>query len=164
MKRVLALALAALLVGCGAAGRPEAEPPVISAGNLLLSPLQVPIAGVRVKLQASPQLGTSCRPQASNCNNFLVPVRLLSLSGPLPALRVMGVYVITEGGVWRSGVAAADIWRCPQRCLMAAARGNADISGGEAVQVVVSVEDTQGRRYLLRDQRAVVSQVTAQLP
>lgn len=161
MKRVLSLLLVtALAVGCGVAGGPGTNAPAVSTGNLLLTPLQVPIAGVRVRAEALPlvSVGTSagrCE-AASECHSFMVPVRLQAASA-LPPLRVTGVYVVTENGVWRSGVQPRDNRLCPDpRCLVATARGNADISSGEAVQVVVTLKDAQGRSYRLRDQHATV--------
>lgn len=160
MKRILSLlVVAGLAVGCGIAGGPQTSAPAVSTGNLLLAPLQVPIAGVRVRAEALPTVSAarcdSARP--TDCTNFMVPVRLYAPTGNLPALKVTGVYVVTESGVWRSGVQPSDNRHCPDpRCLVATVRGSADISSGEAVQVVVSVKDAQGRSYRLRDQQAIV--------
>lgn len=155
MKRWLSLPLLALAaVGCGVPAGPAVTTPAVSTGNLLLAPAQVPIGGVKVRAEAAPVV-TAC--SDTECNNFWVPVRLYASSGTLPALKVTGVYVVTEGGVWRSGVQARDNRRCNDlRCLVATARGSADLSGGEAVQVVVALKDAQGRQYRLRDQKAVV--------
>lgn len=158
MKRLLALpVLAALLASCGAGSGPEVSVPAVSVGNLLLAPLQLPVGGIKVRVKATPLLGGNCAAAQAGCRNFTVPVRLYTVAGNLPPLKVTGVYVVTEGGVWRSGVQSGDNRLCnTRRCLVATARGNAELEGGEAVQVVVSLKDAQGRQYRLRDQKATV--------
>ncbi len=151
------LVLAPLLWACGNAAGPVLDAPKLSAGELLNAPTKLALGGVKLSAEARPYL--SALPCAGrSCSNFVVPVQLRA-SGDLSALKVTGVYVITEGGVWRSGVAAQDSRRCPQgsNCLQVVGRGNADLTRNDAVQVVLTFRDAAGRTYKLRDNKAVVS-------
>ena len=153
------LLLAPLLWACGTAAGPlgaGAVPgaPALSAGELLAAPTRLALGGVKLSAEASPYLSGS---------SFVVPVKVLaSRAKPgglkLSALKVTGVYVITEGGVWRSGVAAQDTRSCLSslNCLQAVGRGSAELSSRDAVQVVLTLRDAAGKNYKLRDDKAVV--------
>ena len=154
------LLLAPALWACGNAAGPlggGAVPgaPALSAGELLAAPTKLALGGVRLSAEATPHLSGS---------SFVVPVKVLASSSKqgglkLSAFKVTGVYVITEGGVWRSGVAAQDNRRCLSavNCLQAVGRGSAELSSRDAVQVVLTLRDAAGKNYKLRDDKAVVS-------
>ena len=163
--------LAPLLWACGSVGSPSPSAPALSAGELLAAPTSLALGGVKLRAEATPYLsapacdGETCVSSA----NFVVPVKLRSVgpamgaqssaqSSALSGLKVTGVYVITEGGVWRSGVAAGDSRRClgTLNCLQAVGRGSASISSSDPVQVVLTFQDRAGRTYKLRDEKAVI--------
>ncbi|AWN24715.1 hypothetical protein DKM44_14695 [Deinococcus irradiatisoli] len=154
------LLIAPLLWACGAAVGPvPAAVPKLSAGELLKAPVKLAVGGVKFSAEARPYLSAlSACSERSCAPNFVVPVELRA-SGEVGALKVTGVYVITEGGVWRSGVATQDSRRCWQgsNCLQVVGRGNADLTPNDAVQVVLTLRDAAGRTYKLRDDKAVVS-------
>ena len=168
MKRTAAaLLLAPLLWACGSVTSPSPDAPALSAGELLAAPTSLALGGVKLKAEATPYLNApacdneTCVPSA----NFVVPVKLRSVgaqsgtqSSALSGLKVTGVYVITEGGVWRSGVATNDSRRCvgTLNCLQAVGRGNASISSSDPVQVVLTFQDKAGKTYKLRDAKAVI--------
>lgn len=164
---VLFLLFAPLLWACGAATGPALSAPPLSAGELLSAPTKLTIGGAKLSAEAAPSLSVPLPCSGKSCAaNFAVPVKL-RVSGDLgslnlSSLKVTGVYVITEGGVWRSGVAAQESRRCAAAleaitCLQAVGRGNADLSPRDAVQVVVTFRDPAGRSYQLRDSKAVVN-------
>lgn len=163
----LALLLVPLLWACGVATGPAPSAPPLSAGELLAAPTKLTIGGVKLSAEAAPALSAGLPCSGKSCAvNFVVPVKLRASGDPksltLPSLKVTGVYVITEGGVWRSGVAAQDSRRCaagPEGagCLQAVGRGSADLSPRDAVQVVVTFRDAAGKFYKLRDSKAVVN-------
>lgn len=168
MKRLaLPLLLAPLLWACGTTTGPALGAPPLSAGELLAAPTKLMIGGVKLSAEAAPVLSAPLPCSGKSCAaNFVVPVKLHasgdSKSFNLASLKVTGVYVITEGGVWRSGVAAQDNHRCAAalertHCLQAVGRGNADLSPRDAVQVVLTFRDSAGKTYQLRDSKAVVN-------
>lgn len=190
MKRLaLSLLLVPMLWACGnAAGPvsnnfpsisgPNLDAPRISAGELLVAPTKLTIGGVKLSAEAEPYLNTapnaaplafgSTALKAASDVNFVVPVKLRASGGAVGNFKVTGVYVITEGGVWRSGVTAqsAPASRCPSavsanaytlNCLQAVGWGNADVSTRDAVQVVLTLRDVAGNTYKLRDSKVVVS-------
>ncbi len=160
--------LAPLLWACGSVGSPSPSAPALSAGELLAAPTSLALGGVKLRAEATPYLNApacdneTCVPSV----NFVVPVRLSAAAGvlsgtqssTLSGLKVTGVYVITEGGVWRSGVASSDNRRCvgTLNCLQAVGRGNASISSSDPVQVVLTFQDRAGKTYKLRDAKAVI--------
>jgi hypothetical protein len=171
------LLLAPLLWACGSVGAPSPGAPALSAGELLAAPTSLALGGVKLRAEATPYLnapacdGATCVPSV----NFVVPVKLRSVgaqptgaqtplqassasSSLLSGLKVTGVYVITEGGVWRSGVASSDSRRCvgTLNCLQAVGRGSASISSSDPVQVVLTFQDKAGKTYKLRDEKAVI--------
>lgn len=173
MKRLAAtLLLAPLVWACGSLGAPSPSAPALSAGELLAAPTSLALGGMKLKAEATPYLnapacdGETCVPSA----NFVVPVKLRSVGAQSPVqasspsasflsgLKVTGVYVITEGGVWRSGVAPSDSRRCvgTLNCLQAVGRGTASISSSDPVQVVLTFQDRAGKTYRLRDEKAVI--------
>ena len=157
----LALLLTPLLWACGSAGSPAVQVPEVSAGELLSAPTHLVLDGVDLHAEAQPYLNEiGCA--SSGCAhlpNFVVPVKLLAPSvraaknSPLNTFRVTGVYVVTEGGVWRSGVAASDNRRCTSvaACLQAVSRGNASVASGTPAQVVLTFLDGAGKAHMLRD-------------
>ncbi|GAA3997882.1 hypothetical protein GCM10022631_05710 [Deinococcus rubellus] len=168
MKRLaLPLLFAPLLWACGTATGPALSAPPLSAGELLAAPTKLTIGGARLSAEAAPVLSAPLPCSGKSCAaNFVVPVKLRASGDQsslnLSSLKVTGVYVITEGGVWRSGVAAQDSRRCAAvledtNCLQAVGRGNADLSPHDAVQVVLTFRDPAGRSYQLRDSKAIVS-------
>ena len=168
MKRsALPLLLAPLLWACGTASGPVVGAPPMSAGELLAAPTKLTIGGVKLSAEAAPALSAQLPCSGKTCAaNFVVPVKLRASGDAgslnLSSLKVTGVYVITEGGVWRSGVAVQDSRRCataPEdvNCLQAVGRGSAELSRRDAVQVVLTFRDSAGKTYKLRDSKAVVS-------
>lgn len=145
--------------GGGAGPQSAASVPPISAGELLSAPTKLAIGGVKISAEATPYLSALPCSGRTCAGNFVVPVTLRSNTGPLSAFKVTGVYVITEGGVWRSGVASQGNYRCggALNCLQAVGRGSANLSSSDAVQVVLTFQDAAGKTYKLRDSKAVVS-------
>ncbi len=136
--------VAALLGACGTLGTPEP-----TAGDLLTAPTTLQVGGRSLRAEATPSLTE---------DTFRVRVRVQTKRAPIPDLKVTGVYVVTEDGVWNAPVAARDRRDCGQdRCLQGTGRGAADgLHSGEGVQVVVSLKDEKGRVLWLRDARASI--------
>ncbi|AZI42958.1 hypothetical protein EHF33_09555 [Deinococcus psychrotolerans] len=167
------LLFAPLLWACGTAAGPSlssaglsgpalqnaASVPPISAGELLAAPTKLAIGGMKISAEATPYLSALTCVGRPCAGNFVVPVTLRSSTGPLNTFKVTGVYVITEGGVWRSGVESQDRRHCSgaANCLQAVGRGSANLSSSDAVQVVLMFQDAAGKTYKLRDSKAVVS-------
>ena len=161
MKRLLpALLLTPLLWACGTAATPALSIPDLSAGELLATPTQMLLGGVKLRAEAQPYLlAAACQISSCAAPNFIVPVQLqASNAGVLNTLRLTGIYVITEGGVWRSGVQARDNRLCLSRglCLQAVGRGEASLPGGGPAQVVLMFRDSAGHSYRLRDEQAMI--------
>ncbi|MFB9994403.1 hypothetical protein ACFFLM_20810 [Deinococcus oregonensis] len=146
MKRVLLLLCAAAgLVACGGL----ASPPAPSAGDLLSAPTALNLAGRTVKLDASPQLAQ---------NTLNLRVRLQTTQKPLPKLKILGVYMVTAGGVWNAPPQAARACDTRSRCTQVVASGPAQgLKPAAGVQVVVNLSGADGRTYWLRD---AVSSIT----
>ncbi|RJF73195.1 MULTISPECIES: hypothetical protein [Deinococcus] len=142
MKRLSSLLLAPLLAGCGSL---SAAP---TAGELLDAPTTLNIAGKPVKADAFPRL---------NRDVFSVKVRLSTSRAALPGLKVTDMYVVTGDGVWTADNTTNTPWKCPTSCVIALGRGAANgLKTGAGVQVILNLQDSQGRQYLLRDAQAQV--------
>jgi hypothetical protein len=152
MKRVLlVLCAAAGLVACGGLASPPA-PSVLkpSAGDLLSAPTTLNLAGRTVKLDATPQLTLS---------TLNLRVRLQTTQKPLPKLKVLGVYMVTAGGVWNALPNAARACDARNRCTQVTASGPAQgLKASAGVQVVVNLSSSDGRTYWLRDAVSSISQ------
>ncbi|BDP42240.1 hypothetical protein DAETH_22090 [Deinococcus aetherius] len=145
MRRLWLLPVAAALLGaCGTLGTPEP-----TAGDLLAAPTTLQVGGRSLRAEATPTLGD---------DTFQVRVRVQAKHAPIPVLKVTGVYVVTEDGVWNAPVGARDRKDCgDDRCLQGTGRGAAEgLRSGEGVQVVVSLKDEKGRVLWLRDARASI--------
>ncbi|UQN05563.1 hypothetical protein [Deinococcus sp. QL22] len=147
MKRVLLLLCAAAgLVACGGL----ASPPAPSAGDLLSAPTTLNLAGRTVKLDATPQLTQ---------NTLNLRVRLQTTQKQLPKLKVMGVYMVTAGGVWNALPQEARACDARSRCTQVTASGPAQgLKAAAGVQVVVNLSSSDGRTYWLRDAVSSISQ------
>lgn len=148
MKRaLLVLCAAAGLVACGGL----ASPPVPSAGDLLSAPTALNLSGRTVKLDATPQLAQS---------TLNLRVRLHTTQKPLPKLKVLGVYMVTSGGVWNAPPQTARTCDARERCTQVTASGPAQgLKPAVGVQVIVNLSDAGGRTYWLRDPGSKVVEV-----
>ncbi|WP_309571475.1 hypothetical protein [Deinococcus sp.] len=137
MKRVLPLLTALALVACSP---PPVPTPTV---ELLGAPVTLNVEGAVVSAQATPAVQGS---------TFSVLVRLRTDRPPLPGLLVTGVYVVTDGGVWKGAVSSAQRASCGTgTCLQGRAAGSAaGLRAGQSVQVVARVQDGQGRTLWLR--------------
>lgn len=146
MKRVahllVPLLCAGFLAGCGSL---NAAP---TPGELLDAPTTLNVGGSTVTAQAVPAL---------KGNVFNVRIVLRSAKTLMPSLIVKDVYVVTNEGVWQSSTTKRNLWKCSASCAVAVGRGPANgVQPGDAVQVVLGVQDEQGRELLLRDEQAQV--------
>ncbi|MDB5046479.1 MAG: hypothetical protein JWQ08_2529 [Deinococcus sp.] len=147
MKRVLLLmCAAAALVACG--GLSSAPAP--SAGDLLSAPTALNLAGRTIKLDAAPQLAQT---------DLNLRVRVQTSHKPLPKLKVLGVYMVTAGGVWNAAPQAARPCDARNRCTQVTASGPAQgLKAATGVQVVVNLSTADGRTYWLRDAASTIMQ------
>lgn len=137
MKRLLLPLLTVLLAGCG--GMNVAP----STGQLLDAPTTLNLTGLALTAQATPTVSGE---------TFKVRVKLQVPRAEVPNMRVTGVYVVTRDGVWSAGAGRTAQSRCASTCTLAVASGPArGLRSGAGVQVVVGLQDAQGRTYLLRD-------------
>lgn len=138
MRVVWLLAAALGLVACGAVPTPPLT------GDLLGAPTSLNVAGRVVTARATPTV---------QGQTFRVRVRVQTARPPLPSLKVTGIFVVTDAGVWKAGVASGARLVCGARmCVQGLASGPAgSIRQGEDVQVVARLQDGQGRVLWLRD-------------
>ncbi|SEI59927.1 hypothetical protein SAMN04488058_10192 [Deinococcus reticulitermitis] len=137
MKRLLLPGLALLLAGCGGV---NVAP---SAGQLLDAPTTLNMTGLPLTAQATPVV---------TGETFRVKVKLRVPRDEVPKMTVINLYVVTRDGVWSAGPGRTAQRRCANTCTLAVASGPArGLRSGTGAQVVVGLQDTQGRTYLLRD-------------
>lgn len=138
MKCALPLLTALGLVGCAA---PEVPTPTL---QLLAAPTSVVIGGRVLSAAAQPILVDS---------DLTVRVQVGTERPPLPALTVTGVYVVTDGGVWKRAVTSSQRRGCASgACQQATTSGRAaGLRVGQRVQVVTRVQDATGQSMWLRD-------------
>ena len=142
MKRLLLPLMTLLLAGCGTLNSAP------TAGQLLDAPTTLNVAGNPVKADAFPTVKRDV---------FSVKVKLSTSKSTLPGLKLTDVYVVTQDGVWTADSTTSKTWKCAANCTMAQARGAANgVEVGAGVQVILGLQDTQGRQYLLRDAQAQV--------
>ncbi|PNY80597.1 hypothetical protein [Deinococcus koreensis] len=135
------------LVACGSAPTPPLT------GDLLGAPTTLNVSGRVVSAQATPTI---------QGDEFRVRVRVQAARPPLPALKVTGIFVVTDAGVWKAPVPSGARLVCGARmCLQGTATGPASgIQPGEDVQVVARLQDRQGREFWLRDRDVRVGGAT----
>lgn len=145
MRRRLSLpVVAALLSACGTL----APAPAPTAGDLLAAPTTLQVAGRRLRADATPHL----KGQTLGVN-----VRVRAARAPMTGLTMTDVYVVTDDGVWSASAQGGDRPGCGGRCLLGTGRGEAgSLRPGDGVQVVVRLQDDQGRPLWLRDARVRV--------
>lgn len=142
MKRLPVLLCALLLAGCGSLSTTP------TTGQLLDAPTTLNVAGKPVKTQATPTV---------NGNIFSVKIKLSTTRAVLPALKLKDVYVVTQDGVWTANTPRNSQWKCAPNCALAVVRGPANgLQRGMGVQIVLGLQDAQGRTLLLRDAQATV--------
>ena len=144
MKRLplLLLPLALPLAGCGSL---NAAP---TAGQLLDAPTSLNLSGQPLTAQAFPAVSNGV---------FSVKVKVRSLKAALPDVKVTGVYVVTNDGVWEASSAERGPLKCGLQCAFMVGSGPANgLAAGQGVQVVLGLKDTKGRELLLRDPQAQV--------
>jgi len=142
MRRVLLLLTMLALAGCSA---PQAPTPTV---ELLGAPATLNVSGTLVTALAMPtvRIGT-----------FKVQVRLHADRSLGPGLRLTGVYVVTDAGVWKGAVGSAQRSACGSTCLQGKASGSATgLRAGQTVQVVARVQDGQGRALWVRAPKVTV--------
>lgn len=144
MKRALPLLTALALAACSA---PPVPTPTVA---LLGAPVTLNVNGAVVSAQATPTVRGGA---------FSVLVRLLTDRPPLPGLLVTGVYVVTDGGVWKGAVSSAQRAACGAgTCVQGRAVGSAaGLRAGQSVQVVARVQDELGHTMWLRAPKVQVS-------
>lgn len=142
MKRLLFPVLALALAGCGSL---NAAP---TAGQLLDAPTTLNVAGTPLTAEAAPLLSGDL---------FSVKIKVKTARSALPDLKITEVYVVTNDGVWSAPATVGSQWRCAANCAFALGSGPANgLQAGEGVQVVIGLQDNQGRQLLLRDAQAKV--------
>ncbi len=137
--------LAAAVLGLAGCGSLNAAPAPL-AGDLLSAPTTLNLNGQVLKVAAQPQLSGTV---------FSVRVRVAAGSAApnVSSLKVMGMYAITNSGVWKAPRMTALTSGCAAQLCARGSGGAGDLQSGERTQIVTELQDGQGRTYWLRDAR-----------